>query len=155
MKKINTKLVDFIFVAVMLICFGSCTPEVSDVFNDSSANRIANTLKEDKAILQSAENGWIMKYYPSSTQMYGGYNVLVKFTSDGKATVASEIYGGSKTATSNYSIEQSAGPVLTFNEYNEVMHFFSNPVNPLDIGNKGKGMQGDFEFTIRARSEAH
>jgi hypothetical protein len=44
-------------------------------------------------------------------------------------------------------LKQSAGPVLSFDEYNDIFHFFSDP--SYDIGGgPGKGLEGDFEFLI-------
>lgn len=143
MKKIN-----IILFAILASIITSCTSEVDDVFSDSSANRIAAALQEDKDILTSASNGWLMKYYPdaAASPQYGGYNVLVKFTTDGHVTVATDAISGQ--ATSTYTLIQSAGPLLSFDTYNDVMHFFSDPTNPAGIGSNGTGMGGDFEFRI-------
>ena len=149
MKILNIRIINLLFISVILSVLGSCTPEVDSVFDDSSANRITKALQVDKEILQGAKNGWLMKYYPASDQRYGGYNMLVKFGTDGNAVIACDKFDASKTSTSNYSLVQSAGPVLTFNEYNEIIHYFSDPVNSDGIGKKGEGMLGDFEFTLR------
>ena len=149
MKILNIRIINLLFISVILSVLGSCTPEVDSVFDDSSANRITKALQVDKEILQGAKNGWLMKYYPASDQRYGGYNMLVKFGTDGNAVIACDKFDASKTSTSNYSLVQSAGPVLTFNEYNEIIHYFSDPVNSDGIGKKGDGMLGDFEFTLR------
>lgn len=47
---------------------------------------------------------------------------------------------GAKVA-STYVLKQSAGPVLSFDTHNEIMHFFSDPHNPGGIGSDGKGME--------------
>jgi len=146
---VNIRIINLLLVSVIMSVFGACTPEVDNVFEDSSANRMTKALQVDKEILQSATNGWLMKYYPASDQRYGGYNMLVKFGTDGKATVACDNFDASKTSISNYSLVQSAGPVLSFNEYNEIMHYFSDPVNPDGIGITSEGMLGDLEFTLR------
>ena len=41
--------------------YTSCTPEVDDVFDKSSAERISDALAADKQILVSAANGWRME----------------------------------------------------------------------------------------------
>lgn len=136
----------------------SCSNEEENIFDESSANRIETALKVDKEILMGAPNGWIMEYYPSKTQAYGGYTVLVSFGENDKVTVASDASGASgatdpkATATSLYGLIQSAGPVLTFNTHNEIFHFFSDPKNEAGLGNVGKGMEGDYEFLIMEAS---
>ena len=127
------------------LAFAACTYEIDDVFEKSSAERISEEMARTKALLQSPSNGWLMYYY-GSTQ-YGGYNVICKFGKDDNVTVQSEIYG-EKTVSSHYKIEQSQGVLLSFDEYNEVFHFFSDPANPAGIGINGKGMEGDFEFRV-------
>ena len=133
---------------ISVLLYTGCTSEEEDIFSESSAKRIEATLQADKELLCAPKNGWIMEYYPAATQQYGGYNIWVSFAADGKVTVANEVYGADETATSLYSLKQSAGPVLTFDTYNELMHFFSDPANPAGVGTPGKGMEGDFEFTI-------
>lgn len=127
------------------LAFAACTYEIDDVFEKSSAERISEEMARTKALLQSPSNGWLMYYY-GSTQ-YGGYNVICKFGKDDNVTVQSEIYG-EKTVTSHYKVVQSQGVLLSFDEYNEVFHFFSDPANPAGIGINGKGMEGDFEFRV-------
>lgn len=143
MKKIIN--ISFLLVAIFLF---SCTVQEKDIFNDSPANRIEAALKADQAILTGAKNGWLMEYYPAAQQIYGGFNVLVSFTDD-KATVASEIALPSKSSTSYYSLKQSAGPVLTFDSYNDIFHVFSTPDSKIaGVGKNGVGYGGDFEFLI-------
>ncbi len=153
MKRLNINIFKLLFLLVIITITGSCTPTVDDVFEDSSANRITKALQDYKTVLQSASNGWLMKYYPSSDQQYGGYNMIVKFGTDGNAILACDIFSPSSTSTSHYTLSQSAGPVVTFDEYNDILHFFSNPVNSSGIGKQGQGMNGDFEFTIREASK--
>lgn len=149
------RIVKSLFILLSVFLYFACTPEEEDIFEKSSANRIEATLKACNDILVGAPNGWLMEYYPASSQQYGGYNVLVSFTSDGKSTVASETYGADETATGFYSLKQSAGLVLTFDTYNKIMHFFSDPANPARIGTNGKGMEGDFEFSVmKAKSDS-
>lgn len=130
----------------------SCTSKISPVFEDSSANRIEAMEEELDDVLRSSPNGWIMEYYPSSGQYYGGYNVLMSFTDGGNVKVASEASGVGKTAGSTYSIYQSSGCILSFDTYNEVMHFFSDPETS-NGGGAGYGYEGDFEFNVLSLSE--
>lgn len=123
-----------------LLLLGACSlHEEDNFFDDSSANRISEALKNYKDILVAPENGWVMAYYPAGNQVYGGYNILVSFNEDGSVKVASELYQSNDYVTSLYTLKQSAGPVLTFDSYNEIMHLFSEPEG---------GLGGDYEFTI-------
>lgn len=142
------KIINILFVVLSVAIYSSCTPEENDIFDDSSANRIDAAIKESKDILTGASNGWLIEYYPASKMQYGGYNMLISFTDDGMATVSGDNYDSDEKATSTYSLKQSAGVILSFDTYNEIMHFFSDPKNPVGIGQNGKGMEGDLEFML-------
>lgn len=132
--------------------YTACTPEVDDAFDNSSAQRIAETLKNDQQILVSAPNGWRMAIYGNTD--FGGYNLFFKFAADNTVEVANEIaYNPEDVSTaqvretSHYSLQQSAGAILSFDTYNSLFHFFSDPVNP-SMGNTGKGFEADLEYRI-------
>lgn len=144
------KIFNMLLIAALAITYTSCKNEVDDIFDNPSAVRIQNAMKEYNTTLQSPANGWRMEYYGGLE--YGGYTMFLKFNSDNTVTVANEIYGSKATATSHYKLEQSAGVVLSFDEYNELFHFFSDPDNVLEIGDKGKGMEGDLEFRMQTVS---
>ena len=134
--------------AVAALFVVACTPEVDDKFDSSSAERAAASQAETQKVLESQTNGWIMRMY--GTLDYGGFNVYCNFK-DGKVTVASEIYGPEETATSQYKLEQSSGTVLSFDEYNPIFHYFSDPSNT-QFGSVGKGFNGDLEFRVLSAS---
>lgn len=116
-----------------------------NIFDESSANRLTAELKLSKALLIGPKNGWLMEYYPAGTStLVGGYNIFAAFSEDGNVTISSEIAGNEDKVESLYSLKQSAGPVLSFDSHNEIMHFFSDPLN---------GIGGDFEFTIMTASQ--
>jgi len=108
----------------------SCLKDQEDTFDKPSAQRAEESIAANYQILAGAEHGWLMQYYPSPYRTYGGYNVFMKFTADGKVTVASDIDDPEATAESNYKITQSAGVVLSFDTYNEIFHLFSTPDAP-------------------------
>ena len=151
MKKINS----IFSLLLVAMAFVACTPEVEDKFDKSASQRAADAIAQAKQVLEAAPNGWRMEYYGSST--YGGYNVFVKFKGD-QAEVGSEKVGASHqagvgedgkiiTETSHIKYEQSQGIIVSFDDFNNIMHYFSTPDNP-DYGEKGTGMDGDFEFRI-------
>lgn len=146
MKRVNY----ILFALLTVVSFLACTPEVDDKFDQSSSQRIATAISNTKQVLESAP-GWLMYYYGNTD--YGGYNVYCKFAND-QVTVQSEIFGDS-AVTSGYKVEQSSGVVLSFDEYNEIFHFFSDP--SLDkyglsdiFGGNGKGFEGDLEFRVQS-----
>lgn len=138
----------YLLATLFLVSLSACSPEEDDIFGQTSAERIEEVMKADLNVLTGASNGWLMSYYPAQAQKYGGYNVLVKFTDEGKVTVASDIVDATATATSTFRLKEQAGPTLTFDTYNKIFHIFSDPKNELGIGNDGLGMEGDYEFTI-------
>lgn len=140
MKKIY-----FLIAMVTATVLASCTKEQEDFFSDSSANRADAAIAANIQVLTSATNGWLMKYYPEAQQSYGGYNLIARFSSDGTVEVISEF--DSESATSLYSVTQSAGITLTFDTYNVPIHQFSDPGAPLG-GNQGTGLDGDYDFSI-------
>ena len=146
------KLTHYILSILAAGLFFSCTPKIDPIFDDTSANRIEEEIETVQEILLSSPNGWLMEYYPSSTQSYGGFNVLLNFQPGYRVTVASETAGADKTAVSTYTLKQSAGCVLSFDTYNEILHFFSDPSNSQGMGD-GYGLEGDFEFTILQADE--
>lgn len=142
------RIYNILFTLIAILSFTSCSNDIDEVFDKPSAERVNDAIAEYKTVLTSAENGWLMKYYPKANTKYGGYNLLLKFGTDGNVTAMSDALGADTKATSHYKLEQSASVVLSFDEYNKVIHFFSDPANPAGIGDNGKGMEGDLEFRV-------
>lgn len=141
------KLYKMLYMAAAVLLAAACTPEEEDIFSDSSANRADAAIVADMQVLTGAANGWLMEYYPEMSQMYGGYNILLSFSEDGRVTVAGDVANPTDTSTSLFSVKQSAGIVLSFDTYNEIFHFFSDPGNSNGGGN-GYGLEGDYDFLI-------
>lgn len=142
------KIFNLWLLAAVALLVAACTPEVDDVFDKPSAERITESMSTTRQILESQSNGWIMHYYGNIS--YGGYNVYCKFANN-KVTVASEFFGPDSTYTSHYKLEQSSGALLSFDEYNPIFHYFSDPSNE-DFGTLGKGFNGDLEFRVLSAS---
>jgi len=138
MKKIYSLLL--LLTAMMVL--SSCKNEVDDIFEKSSAERVADVLKSYQEILVAAPNGWRMKYV--ADKRYGGYNVLCKFKADNTVDVAND--KGVATNGTHYQMIQSQGALLSFDEYNKAIHMFSDPV--AEVGVAGRGFEGDFEFRV-------
>lgn len=111
MKK--TAIILFLVLAIPAL-LTSCLFDEEDLFDKSASERIEAAKQEAKTVLESAENGWHVRYFPSPTQEFGGYNLFFKF-SEGSVTVASEIESNpSITETSLYSLGEDLGVTLNF-----------------------------------------
>lgn len=139
------KIINMLLLLAATTIYTGCTPEVDDAFPQTSAQRAIEVIQSTKTTLQSSPTGWLMRMYGDLD--FGGYNVLCKFEGD-NVTVMSDIYGSEEKVTSHYKVDQSAGIILSFDEYNKIMHFFSEPSNPAGWGLNGKGFQGDLEFRV-------
>lgn len=142
------KIIYVLAILLGTVTMSSCTSGTDELFDESANERVITAMNECKKVLCEAPNGWLMKYYPSRTKMYGGYNVLISFTEDGHVTVSSEVFDADEKCTSLYRMKEQAGPTLTLDTENEIFHFFSNPNS--GIGEVGLGMEGDYEFTIKS-----
>lgn len=138
MKRINILL-------MLAMLSAACTPRIEDVFDQSSAIRVREEIARTEEILTGAANGWVMEYY--ADPKYGGYNLICRFSDDNTVAIQSELFG-EKVVASHYKVDQSQGVLLSFDEYNELLHYFSTPANPDGVGSNGQGMLGDFEFRV-------
>ena len=136
------KIFAYILCVAAAFSMQSCLHDDEEVFSESASVRLGNTVADTKTLLESAENGWLFHYYTGEEYSYGGYTFLVKFK-NGKAHVSGDIAPAGMVTSSSYDVVKDQGPVLTFNTYNEIMHYLAQPYqNPVD------GEQGDFEFLI-------
>lgn len=144
-----------IFLAALL--FAACNNEEDDVFGDSAANRLTLSIKEYSDLLKSSENGWAMQFFPSELEM-GGIAMTAKFDGS-EVELRSENsikYNGQNIETgvpvqSMYSVKSEQGVVLTFNTYNLLLHYYSQPKDPDDVD----GYASDYEFVFQNVSEKH
>lgn len=132
----------YILVMSLSVAFLSSCEDNNDIFGKSPEERIQGAISEFEKELLSAEYGWEMRYF--STANSAGYPLLVKFYKDSKVEVAGQnrfTRNTYKKSESYYDVIDGNGALLTFETYNEVLHAFSNPVDP-----NGKGQEGDYEF---------
>lgn len=153
---------NILLAAAAVMTISSCVSEVDDVFDKSSSQRIEEAMAADKAVLVNQTNGWVLKMYGDLD--FGGYNVLLKFNEDNSLRVVSEAYYGGigdknygqsdtyEVETSHYKLEQSAGVVLSFDQYSKNIHFFSDPANPAQLGPNYRGFWADLEFRVLSAS---
>jgi hypothetical protein len=137
----------------------SCLFEDDDKFDESAALRIEHYTDEVQHLLCSAENGWVMEYFPNASSK--GYNLLCKFDESGTVTFASDHEylrngqaGKYTESTSLYELLKEDGPVLSFNTWNDVLTVFVDPVDPSTGEKDGYGLLGDHNFVILSSSES-
>ncbi len=146
----------------------ACSRVEDLIFEQSPAERIEAALVEAQKALTAPANGWVMQIYPSATQKWGGYTVLVKFNVDGTVVAASELFDADKTFTSNYRIDDSNLPTLNFDTYNEAIHLFSLPnlnaiiarernagntkLDSFNGASSNQGLEGDNSYQIVSAS---
>ncbi len=123
----------------------SCLKDQEDVFDEPSAVRMQKTLEDVKKVLTSSEHGWAFDYFPDRNVTYGGYEYAVKFDSL-SANIYFELAPG-QSETSLYKLKSDDGPVLSFDSYNQFMHFFATPSS-----SRYEAYDGDFEFVIDSLS---
>lgn len=139
-------------ILLMAGLFQACAPEVDDLFDKPAQQRINEEIKACRDLLVSSEQGWRLEYFPSATQAYGGYNMILKFT-EKEVTAAGETASSpSYTETSLYSMGSDMGPTLNFDTYNSIIHYFADPDKQEGAG-LGKGYEGDYEFIIMGHSD--
>lgn len=129
-------------VAVLSLGAQSCLKEQNDVFDQTASARMQSALDNAKSILTKPANGWRMEYFAGNSKNdFGGYNMTVSFT-DTEVTAGSE-RNPSLFETTYYRFTNDDGPVISFDTYNSVLHYFATPSST-----QYEGMGGDFEFVL-------
>ncbi len=116
--------------SMLALSMSSCVNEVEEVFDASASERLEQKMQECKQLLTSATNGWMIEYYPSFSSTYfpGGVTFAATFNADGNVTVTSELaVDPAATVTSHYSINASSSVVLTFDTFNDYIHYLCDP----------------------------
>lgn len=134
----------------LVISAASCSREEENIWEDSAAVRTEKVVKEQFETLCGAPNGWSMYYFAAESEN-GGVNFSLNFNENGSVVIGTKnIYNSPVFAeeTSLWEIITDNGPVLTFNSYNNLFHFFSDPDDGIAGGSKGVGLGGDYEFMI-------
>ena len=137
------------------LAFVGCSNEEDDFFSKSAADRLNDIKADYSAKFQSAKNGWIMQYFPTTEIATNGVGQLMVAKFNANQTVTLSRYqktfsGGSViSATSLWEMIADDGPVLSFNSYNKVLHYFSDPATTENgTFSTGKGYEGDYEFVV-------
>lgn len=148
MKHLNSI---YILIGAALLTVTACVKEKAPAFQDSASARLEKAIEAQKNILSG--HRWRMEYYPHSSQAYGGYNLFVEFT-DTEVTAWGEVAESlDKSYTSLYKFTNDNGPVLSFDMFNYVLHYFSTPSGSSMANIYGQtglyqAYEGDFEFLV-------
>ena len=147
MKKITIILSLFILPLMPV----SCLKNQADIFEESAADRMQSYLANVKQILEAPEYGWKMYVFPIySGDPKAGFVYTAQFK-DGKVTFRSE-RDGDKSATSYYALTGDTGPVISFDTYNEIFHYWSTPGGSSSLY-QGRG--GDAELIIETLEDGY
>lgn len=138
--KIN-KYFAYLAMALPMLLLSSCLKDQEDKFDESASIRMQNYLNNAQSTLVNADYGWALDYYPDRSLSMGGFAYTVKFT-EAEATVGCILDPGNEE-TSLYRMGTDDGPLISFDSYNTLMHFFATPSS-----SSYQGYDGDFEFVI-------
>ena len=133
----------------------ACSPDTEHFFDSSPAIRQHQAAARYADILESAPEGWAMDFYPGGLE-FGGIAYTARFR-DGQVTLACEqaidnssvegrgkgSYPAGQEVTSDYSIALGLSVVLSFDTYNPLIHYWSQP-----SGTDYDGYASDYEFTF-------
>lgn len=146
------KIYNIILVFTIGLFLVSCSNEEDDLFSESAAQRLNNSVDKYQKLLESSPKGWVMEFFPSDGS-YGGWVYTAKFTG-GDVAMAGELslsnsstgeeWPAGTTLTSKYSVKAEQSVILTFDTYNLLFHFFSEPQGSSDVD----GYESDYEFVF-------
>ncbi len=131
----------YLLLVVPALAFVACQDDDTNVFGEKSSLRMQKTLETAKTLLCSSDNGWVLSYYPHRELSYGGIAYTIKF-SETEAEVGCA-YMPDSTYTSYYKLTNDNGPMLSFDTYNPILHYFATPNSE-----EYEAKDGDFEFAI-------
>lgn len=148
----NKKLLSFLLMMLPTLLLTSCLKDQDDTFSESASERVANYLDKTKQVLTSAENGWVLDFFPDRDQSYGGYSFTLKFDESNVAVCTELAEDVTESITTTYTLDNEDGPCLAFDTYNDYLHFFATPSGSTGAGGY-EAYDGDFIFIIMGISE--
>ena len=156
------KIKSFLLGISILSLATSCEKKMDKIFEESPTDRLNVSVANTYSALQSSSTGWLMEYYPSSALEFGGYSLFVKFSNNTDVSVEGD-FTSKELQNSNFKVVSGAGPILTFDTYNPIFHFFALPqyynktsayqlpgfiTSTAGIGASNEGMKGENDFLV-------
>lgn len=127
----------------------SCNQEEDDLFDKQAAQRMNETVELVTSTLEDAEYGWMVEFYPNHSGQMGGVPMVALFK-DGKATIyTTDIEIGTEPVTSLYQVKGEQECLLTFDSYNKLFHYYSEPQG----SDAPFGLESDYEFAYKSMSD--
>jgi hypothetical protein len=136
----------YIFIAGMSLLATACTIEEDDLFEESAAQRMNNAVLSNTELLESSENGWVFNYFVGhDDDSQGGLVHTIRFK-DGKSYFRSEAAVDPYAEyASLYQVKGEQECLLTFDTYNDVFHYWSEPKG----SSSPDGYESDYEFAFK------
>jgi len=156
------KLKSFIIGVSILSLSTSCEKKMDKIFDENPTDRLNTSVDKVYNTLQANTSSWLMEYYPSSALEFGGYTVFVKFQNSVDVVFEGD-FTTKESTKSTYTVVAGAGPILTFDTYNPIFHFFALPQyynktsayqlpgfisGSVGIGASNEGMKGENDFLV-------
>ena len=151
----NKKIKVYLFLLLPSLLMTSCLKDQDDTFSKSASIRSAEYLENARRVLSSAENGWVMNYFPDNQQSYGGFSYVLKFSDNNVTTyfvngeTEAQTLGDGSTVevpvpeVTTYSLTNEDGPCIAFDTYSNYLHYYATP-----SAGEYEAKGGDFIFII-------
>jgi hypothetical protein len=149
MKKLNDyihRAAAAVLTAGVLILGVACQDDkVDEVFDKSSAERSAESIRDVREQLKASEHGWTVSYKPSKEET-GYYQFVFKFHADSIVEMASDFSQEDLTLKSSaWDVVRGSTTKLTFSTNSALHRLSDSNFSPIP-GATGSGLKGDFEF---------
>ena len=141
----------FLLLSVLsVLLVAGCDKKRDRIFDEDPTTRLnASVTNAYNAV--KAKKAWIFSYYPGANTEYGGFNLFPNFTTDVDVTIQADYTTAGQSGT--FKFYPGAGPILSFDNYNSVIHYFATPGYYTGVGTSDGGMKGDFEFLVLSANQ--
>lgn len=146
-------------VFILSIAIG-CDKKANRIFEENPTDRLNISVDKVYTVLQANKAGWVMEYFPSKQLEFGGYTLFAKFTNNVDVSIEGD-FTTMAPQVSTFTVVPSAGPILTFDTFNPIFHYFALPqyFTRLEqyqlpgfftsgLGAINEGMKGENDFVV-------
>lgn len=141
------KIFKYLLMACVACTITSCVQDEDDLFSESAAQRVNTAVEKYTKLLEGAENGWVMNFYPFHDGEMGGVVFTADFA-DGTVSLLSQDAPDDDPSKSLYQIKGEQEVLLTIDTYNPVLHVYSGPQG----SSMPYGYESDYEFAVKGVS---